>query len=284
MRRFSAIHWGLLCAAVISTVLLSFVRTVPTGSKRVPVATHNEEGVSLDQQIAEARKRLDPQLQEQVAVVESSIRTERDYIRRGQLYDSLTRILASARELVFAAWISEQKAIGNNGSGSDWQVAGERYRAAVSFQHDARNTGALYEAAMRCFNKALELEPKNSAAKIGLGICIVESTGDPMKGVGLLLEVEKEDSTNVDVQLALGDLAVQSKQFAKAVDRYNKALSLRPDLYAIHLSLADVYTESGDTASAIAHLEAYVKLETDPVTRNDIENAIQRLRNGSQQP
>ncbi|HLG03298.1 MAG TPA: tetratricopeptide repeat protein, partial [Bacteroidia bacterium] len=249
------------------------------GKNKIKPAEHGH-GFSLEQQLAEARKRLKPEVLNKVTTLEKIITSERDFVRRGQHYDSLIRVASSNGEFVLAARKAEEKAVHNNGSGADWEHAGRRYYSAIAYQRERENVPVLYESAIRCYNKALDLEPDNAAAKIGLGISVVQSSSDPMQGVKLLLEVEKADSTNVDVQLALGDLAVESKQYDKAVLRYGTALRLRPDLYGIHLSLADVHNLLGDTATAIAHLEEYVKSETDPVTKNDIQNAISRLRTG----
>lgn len=279
MRRLSIVHWGIIGAAIVCTVLLGFVNTSPAAEKK-PVAevNHDEHSKTLDQLVSEARKRFSPEVQKRVAIIEGSISTERDFIRRGQFYDSLIRLAGNAKEYAFAAWVSEQKAIKNNGSDNDWQVAGERYRASAAFQQDHESQPVLFESAMRCFNKAIEINPKNLDAKVGIGICIVDGSSDPMQGIQTLLDVVKEDSTNVNAQLALGDFSVKRGAPDKAIARYSTALKLRPDYYGLHLNIAEQYEAMGDSASAVQHLEEYVKIETDPLVKNDVENAIRRLR------
>lgn len=238
----------------------------------------SEEGISLDQQVANARRNLNSNVAANVIAIESSIRTNRDPIERGNMYDSLSKFLGQNKEYVLAAYFAEQKAINNNGSGSDWEQAGERYTTSAGFQKDQNTVPALLDAAMRCFNKALELEPKNLDAKVGLGMCIVQGTNDPMKGIGLLLEVVKEDSTNVNAQLALADFSVQRNAPDKAIQRYKNALALRPQWYALHVSIGDLYLQMGDTVSAVGNYEKYCEKETDPVMKNEIENVIRSLQ------
>jgi tetratricopeptide (TPR) repeat protein len=270
-------------AAAVCTVLLGFASTTPAEKPKAAVAEHSHaDGPSLDQLVAESRSALNAEAKQQVALIEASIDTDRDFVKRGQMYDSLVRITGRAKQPVLSAWLSEQKAVKNNGSSSDWLAAGDRYRNSVSFQQDETKTHALYDAAIRCYNKALELEPGNLDAKVGLGICMVQTTADPMKGIGMLLEVVNEDSTHVNAQLALGDFSVQRNAPDKAIARFKTALRLRPDYYGLHLSLADLYVQTGDTAAAVSHLEEYIKVETDPLVKNDIENAIRRLRSGKQ--
>ena len=107
---------------------------------------------------------------------------------------------------------------------------------------------------------------------------MVQGTNDPMGGIKKLLEVVEADSTNVNAQLALADFSVRRNAPDKAIARYSTALRLRPDYYGLHLNLAELYQQMGDTAKAIDHLEKYVQIETDPLTKNDVENAIRKLR------
>jgi tetratricopeptide (TPR) repeat protein len=279
MRRLSVTQWVVILLAAISTVLLSFVSTVSSVDNSAAVAVHEAEaGHTLEDQVANARKGMKSNVLVQVNAIEGAISTNRDAAKRGQMYDSIVRFLGQNREYVYAAWLTEQKAIKNNGSGSDWQQAGDRYRVAAGFQQDEHNQPALIEAAMRCYQKAVELEPKNLDARVGLASCIVQGTNDPMKGISMLLQVDSIDSTNVNAQLELAEFSLKRNAPDKAIARYEKALRLRPDYYGLHLNLAELYEQTGDVAKAIYHLEQYVQIETDPFTKNDVENAIRRLR------
>lgn len=279
MRKISSKQWMVIGAAIICTVLLGFVSTTSSGNKTPQVMSQEiEAGHSIEDQISQARKDMNSDVLVQLNAIEGAILTNRDAVRRGQMYDSIIRFLGMNKAYVYAAWLTEQKAIKNNGSGSDWQQAGERYTSAAGFQKDEHNLPALFDAAIRCFDKAIELEPKNLDAKVGKGICLVSGSNDPMKGISLLLEVVAVDSTNVNAQLALADFSVQRNAPDKAIVRYATALRLRPDYYGLHLNLADLYQQMGDTAAAISHLEKYVLVETDPLAKNDVENAIRKLR------
>ncbi len=284
MRRLSASQWLVIGAAAVCTVLLSFVSTTAPGPEAPAVMQHEGHAHTLEEQVAEARKRLPAEAAAHVNAIEGAIATNRDHVRRGQMYDSLIRFVGMRKEPVLAAWLAEQKAIKNSGSGSDWQYAGERYRSSALFQQDPDNGPALFEAAIRCFGKALELEPKNLDAKVGLGITYVQGSQDPMQGIAMLLEVVEADSTNINAHLALGDFSMQRGAPDKAIARYSAALRLRPDLYALHVSLGDAYKELGDTVNALRHYEEYVKMETDPVVKNNVENEIRKLRMNPPKP
>ncbi len=269
----------LLGACVVVIVLLGFANTTPSERK---IAEADVEvappGVPLEAVIKEERNSLRPEESGAVASLEQAIKNENDIVRRGQLYDSLVKYLGRSGKYVLASFYAEEKAAKNNGSGTDWMAAGERYRSAASFQEHEDHLPSLYESAIRCFTKALELEPKNLDAKTGLGISMVDGTNDPMAGITILKEVEAADSTHINVQLALADFAVRSEQYDKAIERFSRVLKLKPEYYAIHLSLAELYDMQHDTANVVLHLEAYSAVTDDPVMKAEIDKALESLK------
>jgi len=267
----------LLGACVIVIVLLGFANTTPS-QRNVPEAADRPKGVSMEVVIKEERNSLRPEESGAIASLEQAIKNESDIVRRGQLYDSLVKYLGRSSKYVLAGFYAEEKAAKNNGSGTDWMAAGERYRSAASFQEHEDHLPAIYESAIRCFRKALELEPDNLDAKTGLGISMVDGTNDPMAGITILREVDSTDSTHINTQLALADFAVRSQQYDKAIERYNRVLRMKPEYYAIHLSLAELYDQKRDTANVILHLEAYSSVTDDPVMKAEIDKAIESLK------
>ncbi|MCA6362801.1 MAG: tetratricopeptide repeat protein [Bacteroidetes bacterium] len=284
MARFGLPQWIVLGSAAACFVLLSFVNTVPKARKAtdtMPQAAQTGNLVPLDQQVTEARKRLPADVLAKIEGFEKLAAGQTDFVLRRALLDSAARQALSLNEHILAAYISQKKAETCNGSSVDWQVAGERFQSAAAFQGEKlgpQYLGTLFESAIHCFREAVTIDAGNLDARVGLGASIVQGTSDPMAGIRELLEVEKADSTNVNAQLVLGDFALRSQQFDKAIARYQKALRLRPDLYGLNLSLAELYEQKGDTANTIACLEAYLAKADDPLVKNDVENAIRKLR------
>ncbi|MBC7863492.1 MAG: T9SS type A sorting domain-containing protein, partial [Bacteroidia bacterium] len=92
-----------------------------------------------------------------------------------------------------AAYYMEQAAIVSP-SEKNWNEAGNRYYAATRFAKETEQH-LLFEKAMECFEKVLELNSGNTEAKINLGACYVEGSAEPMKGITMLKEVEKTENT-----------------------------------------------------------------------------------------
>jgi tetratricopeptide (TPR) repeat protein len=277
MRKPGPTQLGVLIACALTVVLLSFVNTVPKAKPQTEAHVEHS-GLDLNAIIEEEKSLLKADQAGVVASLETAIHNETDLVRRGEMYDSLVKVLGAYGRYAFAAYYAEEKAKQNHGSGSDWMAAGERYRSACSFQKDEAHLPPLYESAIRCFTQALQLEPGNLDAKVGLGIAIVDGTSDPMKGITILREVEAADSNHINMQLALADFAVRSKQYDKAIARFEHVLRIKPEYYAIHLSLAELFEAQNNTQKVIYHLEAYAAVTDDPVMKAEIEKVLENLK------
>ncbi len=191
--------------------------------------------------------------------------------------DSLIRFWDQQKRPEIAAQIWIEKATKTN-TADNWMKAGERNFYAVPFSKSEQIASALYQQAMVCFEKVIEKEPNNTLAKIKLATCMVEGSNDPMKGITLLREIEKTDSNNIELQLNFAFFSVKSRQFDKAILRFNKVLKINPNYVQAYLHLADVYEQMGNKSKTIESLRTYVDLISDPVAKEEINKYINQLK------
>lgn len=184
----------------------------------------------------------------------------------------------NARKTAVASCYYYQKKAEKINTAKMWFEAGNRYFYSVGFIKDKNQLQSLYQSAMSCYTKALDKKPDYTEAKIQLGSCYVEGSTDPMKGIGMLKEVEKKDSTNLQVQMVLGSFAVKSGQMDKAEARYKKVLAIKPDYLEAYLFLADVYEKEGEKNKTIETLTKYVGLTPDKEIKEQIKKYIQQLQ------
>lgn len=192
-------------------------------------------------------------------------------------YDSAAVTWNRLKRPDLAAYYTEESAKVKNEAG-DWFKAGNRYYYSVQFIQDKSEVPVLYQSAMRCFSKGLELEPGNVDAKIMLASCYVEGTQNPMEGVSRLKEIEKTDSNNVKLQLTFAFFSVKSQQFDKAISRFNKVLQIDSNYIEAYLHLADAYEQKGDTKKTIEVLEKYAGKTPDVTARLEIGKYIKQLK------
>lgn len=177
----------------------------------------------------------------------------------------------------FAAYFVEQIA-GKKQTSAAYAKAGDRYYYSVRFIKDGNEIPSLYASAMRCYQKALDKDPANTDAKIQLAACMVEEGKDPMKGIGLLREVEKTDSNNVKLQLTFAFFSVRSQQWDRAIKRFQKVLSIDPLYIEAYLHLADAYEQQGQKEKTIEMLEKYASLTDDAMAKQEVLKYIEQLK------
>jgi tetratricopeptide (TPR) repeat protein len=139
------------------------------------------------------------------------------------------------------------------------------------------------ENAIDLFQRALQLDPGNIDLKVGLGSCYVYGKGmigDPaetMKGIQQLLQVVREDSTNMKAQMVLGIGGVVSRQFNKAIERLNKVVEAEPGNLEAVSWLADAYAAHKDKVNAVKWYEYSKKLVNNNEFSKEVDERIKAL-------
>lgn len=231
-------------------------------AEKGPVSTD----ATLDIYVSTAAKNIEPGKKQQL-----------DKLLAVKKYDSVTVFWDKLKRPDLASHYAEEKAKQSK-TAADWFTAGNRYYYAIQFSQDQTEVPVLYQSAMRCFNKGLALEPKNTDARIMLGACYVEGTSDPMEGIGRLKAVEKTDSNNVKLQLTFAFFSVKSGQMDKAITRFNKVIAIDSNYVEAYLHLADAYERQENIAKTIEMLEKYSARTDDATARIEINKYIQQLK------
>ncbi len=266
---------------ILITVLLCYARRTPDKLNDVNLMMSGHAGNLRPQSHSSAKNYLDSSL---AALPEKDLRHVKSLIDRFEkagtaarpaAIDNLVSALDTLQKPAAAAFYSQIKARQTNNK-ADWNKTAERYYVGSKYFPDAR---VLVDSAIQAYGKVLALDPNNLSAKTGLGVCYVEGTSNPMQGIGLLQEVLKADSNYVDALLNLGNFAMTSGQYNKAISRFEKVLKLKPGYILLYVRIAEAYEKLGDKAKTIEYLEKYVKMEDDVMLRTSIQNEINKLKN-----
>jgi tetratricopeptide (TPR) repeat protein len=273
-------QFALVSAAILITVLLCFARRTPDKLNDVKSMMSGHAGnnqssdhssaatylaASLDSLTAKERVRANALIDQQ-AVASSA--------EKAGALDKLVFVLDSLQKPAASAYYMQMKARQTN-SKADWTKTAERYYAGASYFPSGR---VLIDSAIHAFGKVLEIDPKDLNAKTGLGVCYVEGTSDPMKGVGLLKDVLAADSNYVDALLNLGNFGMTSGQYEKAISRFEKVLKLKPEYILLYVKIAEAYEKLGNKEKTIEYLEKYVSREDNVMLRTSIQNEINKLK------
>ena len=266
---------GLVLAAVVLFVLLFLAPKTHSGKleTKVDEMAKTTEVVSLETFIAMATKTLKPDEKNKYdALLKSATNSKID-----SAFNTVVQFWDKQKRPDFAAYFVEQTAKRKQTSLAYYK-AGERYYYAVRFTKDNNEIPTLYQSAIRCYQEAIIMDAKNIDAKIQLAACFVEDGKDPMKGIGLLREVEKTDSNNVKLQLTFAFFSAKSQQWDKAIKRFENVLRIDPLYIEAYLHLADAYEQQGQKAKTIEMLEKYASLTDDAMAKQEVLKYIEQLK------
>ena len=246
-------QWVVIVSAVaLFSVLYFGFDTKPSSheaieEKRTLTAVSTDAG-SL---VKEAKKSLEPQ---QMAILNGlevdyqdaasdSVRIERLKELSSNWYDFGRADVAGYYAEEVAELVGDEDA---------WSIAGTTYSICLQRQADEKTKEFCAERAVGALETAASLNPDNLQHKINLALVYTERPpqDNPMKGVLMLVEMNKNNPENVAVLTQLGRLAIKTGQFDKAVERLGKVVELEPTNRPANCLLATAYGNLGNQERA----------------------------------
>lgn len=148
------------------------------------------------------------------------------------------------------------------GTEEAWSIAGTTYTLCVQRSEEQRIKDYCTNHAVQAFENAISINPDNIAHKVNLALCYTENPpqDNPMRGILMLVELNKDFPDNVLVLNNLGRLAITTGQFDRAVQRLEKALSLESNNATSICLLSRAYDGVGQKEKAKQFAEACSKL------------------------
>jgi tetratricopeptide (TPR) repeat protein len=160
-----------------------------------------------------------------------------------------------------------------------WINAAYRYFDAFQTTEDSAVRKKMTEKAIESYEKVLLINPKNLDAKTDLGVCYVEGTGEPMKGIMMLREVVTENPEHENAQFNLGVLSMKSGQYTKAAERFEKVLSINPARKEMYLMTGRAYMMAGNNEKAKENFERLKKESNNPELKGQADNYLKQISN-----
>ncbi|NQZ74949.1 MAG: tetratricopeptide repeat protein [Ekhidna sp.] len=147
----------------------------------------------------------------------------------------------------------------------DWKNEPSELAADIYFTAFERSSGPDQakknaESARVVLSRLLDKDPSNLVLKNRMAMTLVVSD-NPMAGIAMLREVLEDDDTNRQAILNLGLLAIQSGQFERAKERFEKLMSLNTEDYEAKLYLAVSLMEINQQSQARLLLEEILAVQ-----------------------
>lgn len=133
-----------------------------------------------------------------------------------------------------------------------WSIAGTTFSLALKDAKDEKLRGYCAENGVAAFEKAISLEPEVLQHRVNLALLYTEqpSSENPMQGILMLVDLNKQHPEDPVILFHLGRLAIQTGQTEKAIERLTKASTLRPAHQETWCLLAKAYEMAGELSKA----------------------------------
>lgn len=135
-----------------------------------------------------------------------------------------------------------------------WSLASTTFAAGISANNKPDNVRQYcLENAVGALEQAITINPDNINHRVNLALCYVEMPPEenPMKGVMMLLDMNKKMPQNVTVLFQLGRLALKTGQYEKAVQRLEQVLGVDVEHRKANCLLASIYENQKQAEKAL---------------------------------
>lgn len=133
-----------------------------------------------------------------------------------------------------------------------WGIAGTTFALCMQRSQNEVEKDYCTKRAIESFENAISLNPEASNHKVNLALVYADNPpdGNPMKGIQMLLGMNKENPDDVQVIKSLARLGMKTGQYEKALGRLLKAKSLTPEDTSIDCMLMEIYGSTDQHALA----------------------------------
>ena len=242
------VQWILLSVglALLAFMYLGFDTRLPEAYDYDSSRKFQMQQTSASNLIREKLPNLDRENQLRIRTVNASVQNStnrQDSIERlkelsGAWYEQNEPVLAGH----YAESVAELE-----GTASSWSMAGTTYALALHKESiKAKERLFAADQARSAFENAITLEPKNVNHRINLALTYVQAPleSQPMKGIQMLLDLNKKHPDNASVYYQLGRLAIQTGQYERAIERLERVLELDPNRNNAYCLLSEAYAST----------------------------------------
>lgn len=247
------LQWLVLLVAFALVVVLAFVLDTKPASHKSIEAKRTLSAVSTDitALMKEASLALNSNQASAIRTLELELESAGEESLEVEVYKKLSGQWYSLNKPEIAGYYAEKVAeILKNAEA--WSISGTTYLICVQQEPEEKVKNFCAERAVQSLERAISLEPENTQHQINLALVYSEvpPKDSPMKGIQMLMELNKEFPENVPVMIQIGSLAMKTGQYDKAAERFEKALTLDPENFKAICLLAETYRFLGETAKA----------------------------------
>ncbi len=250
-------QWMVISAAIILFIIMYFGCDTSSGNHKIIEKQRFDNVVSTDigSLLMDAKKDIKPEDGSSILALEMELDNAVEEAEKAKMYKELSSAWYKLDKPAIAGYYAEQVALIEN-TEEAWSIAGTTYSICVQRETESKVRGYCTDHAVSALENAASLNPPNLQHTVNLALVYTENppAETPMKGVLMLVELNKQNPENVSVLNQLGRLAIKTGQYDKAIQRLTKAIELEPENPMSNCLLGKAFEEKKDQVTAAPFL------------------------------
>ncbi|MEZ4885787.1 MAG: tetratricopeptide repeat protein [Chitinophagales bacterium] len=240
--------------------------------------------INFDQLSDNLKKKITPEQKDSIELLEVKMETHKDSSNqmRAEIYKELGDSWEKAQYIELASYYFQQAAKLDSIE-SRWKEAGEKLAFAFRISGDSSMRAYLVENTVAAYNNAVVFDSTNLDYQIELASTYIDGYGNQgqqvMKGIFMLRDITLKDSTNAKANLLLGQMAIVSAQYDKAVARLQIVIQKEPTNAQAYYYLAEAYLGLDEKEKAIEAYKDCKKWVKNPTFADQLDKYIEKLLN-----
>ena len=250
-------QWMVISAAVVLFIIMYFgCDTNPDNHKTIEKQRFdNAVSTDISSLLMDAKQDIKPENGSSILALEMDLNNAVEEEEKVEAFKELSSAWYKFGKPAIAGYYAEQVALVDN-TEETWSIAGTTYSICVQRETEIKVKDYCTDHAISALENAASLNPTNLQHNINLALVYTENPPKetPMKGVLMLVELNKQNPENVSVLNQLGRLAIKTGQYDRAVQRLTKALELEPENPTSNCLLGKALEEKNDQTAAAPYL------------------------------
>lgn len=252
------LQWLVIILGVVLFCVLYF--GLDTKSSKIKAVEKSRllttETTSVQNLLQEAKAKLAPEQAGIVLAIEQRLEQATQDSLKVAMFKELSGAWYKLKYPEIAGFYAEEVASLEDTEES-WSIAGTTYALCVQQTKDEKVKSYCTQRAIQAFESASSINAANTQHKVNLALVYVENppSENPMKGVQMLLDLNKTYPEDILVLLTLARQGIRTGQFDKATERLKKVLSIDANNRDAFCLLSQILEQQGKQAEAASYSE-----------------------------
>ena len=247
---------------VLSAILLFFALyfgfdTVPPKQKSIEEQrVLQQTSTDISNLLLDAKQDIKGATKAQLLALEQQLQIAESDTAKVGAYKRLSSAWYQQKKPAIAGYYAQKLAELEQGEEA-WSITGTTYAICVQREEAEKVKNFCSKRAVEAFENASSLAPNNIQHRVNLALVHTSNPPQdmPMKGIMMLLDLNKKYPDDVLILTNLARLGMQTGQYDKAAGRLERALTVAPNNRKVMCMLADAYEQLGRKQEALAMVQ-----------------------------